>query len=78
MSDRELTPEEEDTWRTLKDEPLILKTRCKWGLHRWTVWKLDEDIRASSHYDRTTYYMISTCADCNIPRWKKIKRPVAR
>ena len=53
----------EDTFRALQDQQTVNRSmRCRFGLHRWTVWS--EPYQESG--DLAMYRQRRTCTRCNI------------
>jgi hypothetical protein len=74
-----MSPEKENTFRALKDEPLLMTSHwCKFGIHKWTRYtdptKLGTRYRVSA-FAPTGYYSImiqeKRCVHCNIPSHRK-------
>ena len=64
-----MTVDEENTFRTLKDEPLLIRSwLCRFGWHRWTEWSevyLPKGGSANLQH--------AHCANCNKMRVHKLK-----
>lgn len=64
--------EKENTFRTLADQPLLVKSRwCSLGLHRWTQYT------APKHRREGVYevdYQARSCASCNLLDVKILRR----
>jgi hypothetical protein len=67
-----MSPEKENTFRALKDEPLLVTSFICWfGIHKWT--KYDEPFAAGTKYRPSAipggYYevmiQVRSCANCN-------------
>lgn len=68
-----MSPEEENTFRALKDEPLLMTSFwCKFGIHRWT--KYTDPVKVGLKYRYSSYYLIlrqeKRCVHCNIPSYR--------
>jgi len=69
-----MSPEKENTFRALKDEPLLMTSFwCKFGIHKWT--RYTEPTKLGTRYrvgmfTPTGYYHIMSqekrCVNCNI------------
>jgi len=70
-----MTEDEENAWRALKDQDGIVPRRCNWGFHRYTVWKV-EAVADYGSGSKKEIRLIRQCADCHIPRYKIIKKPL--
>lgn len=74
-----MNTDQENMWRTLKDEPGIMKFRCKIGWHRWSVYAEDTSCGTSGMFKGSQYYtrvfFKKQCAYCNIPKWKAFLKP---
>jgi hypothetical protein len=58
-----MTPEEENTFRVLKDEdPIVTSMWCWWGLHKWTKW---DNSNQSRDYRDSWVIQRKTCVHCN-------------
>jgi hypothetical protein len=76
-----MSPEKENTFRALKDEPLLMTSIwCRFGIHKWTMYS--EPVKlgtayVSSLFSRDGYYAImmqkKRCVNCNIPSHRKHK-----
>lgn len=61
-----MTPEEENTWRSLKDEPLVRTSwLCFLKIHRWTKW-------SKPYKYGSDYYQGRCCVHCNSISTKEI------
>lgn len=70
-----MSPEKENTFRALKDEPLLMTSHwCKFGIHKWT--KYNEPVKLGTKYvvgivSYTGYYALMSqerrCIHCNTP-----------
>jgi hypothetical protein len=72
-----MSPEKENTFRALKDEPLLMTSIwCRFGIHKWT--RYSEPAKLGTTYcgsvfspGRGGYYAImiqeKRCVNCNIP-----------
>lgn len=66
-----MTPEEENTFRTLKNQlPLVTSKWCKFGIHVWTKWHhgVEAEIRDPTTSTRKRYSLIPMnryCVHCN-------------
>jgi hypothetical protein len=67
-----MSPEKENTFRALKDEPLLMTSVfCRFGIHKWT--KYGESYRTGLKYRPNAipggYYAVMlqhrSCANCN-------------
>lgn len=76
MSDP-LTNDQENVWRTLKDEPHIASKWCRWGFHRWTKWQRHSF--SNSNYgmfgNSRRYVMECSCVNCGLVRRNKFNMP---
>lgn len=64
-----MSPEEENTFRTLKEE-LLLRTSfwCRFGIHKWTKWS-----KPTSGKSGRWWYQICECAACGQYKFKDVK-----
>ena len=61
-----MTPDEENTWRALKDQiPLVTSWLCGFRIHKWTKWC--EPFRYGSYY-----YQTKECVHCNAKRKQSV------
>ena len=64
-----MTAEEENTFRALKDEPLLITSwLCRFGWHRWAKWSevyIPKNGRMNIQH--------AHCVDCNTMRVRKVK-----
>jgi hypothetical protein len=67
-----MTPEKENTFRALKDEPLLMTSVfCRFGIHKWTKYR--EPYKTGFKYftrsNPAGYYTVMvqprSCVDCN-------------
>lgn len=73
-----MSPEKENTFRSLKDEPLLMtRLLCRFGIHKWQKYQEPEKIRYT--YTRGDMYVLMMqrkyCASCNIEKHRTFKRP---
>lgn len=58
-----MSVESENTFRALKDEPLIVTSKwCWWGFHKWTMW---DNSRQNKDYHEVWVIQRKTCIHCN-------------
>lgn len=62
--------EKENTWRSLKDEPLLVANPilCRIGIHKWVKWSAPKLAKYSGIY----YTQERFCVSCNL--CSKVKR----
>ena len=69
-----MSPEKENTFRALKDEPLLMTSHwCKFGIHKWT--RYTDPVRIGRNEIATSaYYAImrqeKRCVHYNIPAYR--------
>lgn len=77
-----MSPEKENTFRALKDEPLLMTSIwCRFGIHKWTRYsepsKRGTTYVHDSLFSRPGYYAImiqeKRCVNCNIPSHRQHK-----
>lgn len=75
-----MSPEKENTFRALKDEPLLMTSIwCRFGIHKWT--RYSDPAKLGTTYVvspfRSAYYTImiqeKRCVNCNIPSHRQYK-----
>lgn len=60
-----MTPEEENTFRALRDENLLVTSSwCRFGFHKWT--KYDNPVMTDKKYSGKWFSQHRYCAHCNI------------
>lgn len=60
-----MNDEKENTFRALKDEPLLVTSRwCKWGFHKWTRWAILNDKKQKSEMGYTVIELQRYCIHC--------------
>ena len=58
-----MTPDEENTFRILKDEePIVTSRWCWFGIHKWTKW---DNTNRNENYRDAWVVQIKTCVHCN-------------
>lgn len=72
-----MTPEEENTFRALKDQGLLVTSKwCNFGFHTWTRWRLGEVKNgyngATNFYSQELHRM---CIHCDMPNGKVVRLP---
>ena len=74
--------DKENTWRVLQDQTPILKTRCRLGFHRWTLWKFvcinKDSYERNGRLDDFTVSPVlykSECTECGKKKYRSQKEP---
>ena len=58
-----MTPDEENTFRILKDEePIVTSRWCSFGIHKWTKW---DNTNRRENYREAWVVQTKTCVHCN-------------
>ena len=71
-----MNDDKENTFRALKDEPLIAQHqfRCWIGLHKWTIWEtIKTSYNGNSYPESTTFTQTRNCIWCNKIFGRKIE-----
>jgi hypothetical protein len=57
-----MSPEKENTFRTLRDEPLLATKQwwCRFGIHKWQIWAQPVKTRRGA-YDYLEQYRRCNC-----------------
>jgi hypothetical protein len=64
--------EKENTFRTLAEKPLLVKSLwCSFGFHRWTQWCKPMNRKEGVY---TVDYQARSCASCNVFDVKTLRR----
>jgi hypothetical protein len=71
-----MTNDEENTWRALQDNDKIIPMKCNWGFHRYTVWATDLEAKLPLSATIKEIRLVRMCADCHIPKYKIIRKPL--
>lgn len=65
-----MSPEKENTFRALKDEPLLMTSKwCRFGIHKWT--RYNDPVKIGTTFKSGEYHAVmrqeKRCVHCNIP-----------